>query len=67
MPNPKYPGVEVQLTGKDGNAFSILGNVHRALTRANVPKEEIEEFLKEAQGGDYNHLLRTVQHWVSVS
>jgi hypothetical protein len=27
----KYPGIHVQLTGEDGNAFSILGQVRKAL------------------------------------
>lgn len=30
----KYPDVEVELCGQDGNAFAILGRVARALRQA---------------------------------
>jgi hypothetical protein len=63
----KYPEIEVQLTGQDGNAFAIMGAVQKALRKAEVSKEEIDEYLKESMSGDYNHLLRTAMAWVSVS
>jgi len=62
----KYPEIEVQLSGSDGNAFAVLGKVRKALRRADVPKEEIEQFTKEATGGDYNHLLGVCMEWVDV-
>jgi hypothetical protein len=62
--DPKYPDVHVELLGKDGNAFAILGNVAKALRRAGVA--EIEMFYDEATQGDYDHLLRTVMAWVTV-
>ena len=30
---PKYPDVEVQLSGEDGNVFSIIGRIAKALRR----------------------------------
>jgi hypothetical protein len=63
----KYPEIEVQLTGQDGNAYAIMGAVQKALRNAEVPKEQIDEYLKESMSGDYNHLLRTAMAWVSVS
>lgn len=63
---PKYPHVEVQLTGMDGNAFFILGKVTSALKREKVSKEEIAAFSKEAMSGDYNNLLATCCAWVTV-
>jgi hypothetical protein len=63
----KYPEIEVQLTGQDGNAYAIMGAVQKALRKAEVPKEQIDEYLKESMSGDYNHLLRTAMAWVSVS
>lgn len=63
----KYPEIEVQLTGQDGNAFMILGLVQKALRRAGVPKEEQEAFIAEATSGDYSHLLQTAMNWVKVS
>lgn len=62
----KYPHVTVQLTGQDGNAFFILGRVMGALRDAGVPEEEVDEFLREAKSGDYDHLLATVMKWVNA-
>ena len=62
----KYPEIEVELVGQDGNAFAILGKVQKALRRANVSEEEIKKYLDEAMSGDYNHLLRTTMEWVEV-
>ena len=63
----KYPDVEVQLSGEDGNAFAILGRVRSALRRAGVDKTEIEAFTTEATSGDYNHVLQTCMSWVDVA
>jgi len=66
-PTPKYPEVEVQLTGEDGNAFNLIGIVRRAMRSAGVPAEEIGAFCTEAMSGDYDHLLQTCMQWVEVS
>jgi hypothetical protein len=63
---PKFPDVQVQLTGEDGNAFFIIGRVSQALRRAGHG-EVIQEFQNEAMSGDYNHVLQTVMRWVEVS
>ena len=63
---PKYPNVKVQLVGKDGNAFFILGRVQSAMRDAGIPNEEINAFQAEATSGDYDNLLRTVVKWVST-
>lgn len=64
---PKYPHVHVQLSGEDGNAFSILARVQRALMKAQVPKSDIELFYSTATNGDYDHLLQTVMQYVDWS
>jgi uncharacterized protein DUF4314 len=61
---PRYPDIQVQLTGEDGNAFAILGRTAAALRRAGVPQEEIDAFFAEATSGDYDHLLATTMGWV---
>jgi hypothetical protein len=63
----KYPEIEVQLTGQDGNAFAIMGAVSTALRKGGVSKEEINEYTSESMSGDYDNLLRTAMSWVSVS
>ena len=64
---PKYPEIEVELVGQDGNAFAIMGAVQKALRKAEVSKDEIDLYLKESMSGDYDNLLRTATEWVSVS
>jgi len=64
---PKYPEITVQLVGEDGNAFSILGRVTRALRRGGATIDDINEFQREATSGDYDNLLRTVCKYVDAS
>jgi hypothetical protein len=64
---PKYPDVYADIIGKDGNAFSILAVVQRAMRQGGVPQEQISVFFDQAMSGDYDHLLRTVMEWVSIS
>lgn len=63
---PKHPDITVQLSGEDGNAFFILGRVRKAMRRAGLGKDEIEQFTAEAQSGDYDNLLATCCRWVEV-
>ena len=63
---PKYPEVKVQLTGKDGNIFYILGRCKNA-SRGKMTNEQFEEFSKDLMSGDYNHALNTVQEYFTVS
>jgi len=63
---PKYPDIKVKLTGEDGNAFSILGRVTKALRRAGVLLEERKKFQAEATATDYNNVLQTVMRWVTT-
>lgn len=67
MSNPKYPNIEVQLTGEDGNAFAVIGAVMKALKRNKVPKDEQDKFMNEAMSGDYNHVLQTCMKYVEVA
>jgi hypothetical protein len=62
----RYPNVKVKLTGKDGNAFAIMGAVSTALRDADVSTEEIERYTEESVSGDYDHLLATAMAWVNV-
>lgn len=66
MMDVRFPNVEVELSGQDGNAFFILGRVQQALRRAGATPEQLKEFMDEATSGDYDHLLQTVMRWVEV-
>jgi hypothetical protein len=63
---PKYE-VEVQLTGNDGNAFSIMASVKDALKKAGASKEEIDQYISDSMAGDYDNLLRVAMDWVEVA
>lgn len=61
----KYPNVQIKLAGEDGNAFSILARVARAMRKAGVSNDEITTYNTEATSGDYDNLLRVTMSWVS--
>jgi hypothetical protein len=61
---PRYPDIQVQLSGQDGNAFAILGRTTGALRQAGLPQDEIDDYFAEATSGDYDHLLQTTMRWV---
>ena len=71
---PMFPEVEVQLTGNDGNALSIMGNVstnlREFLSEEDLTKDEINniitQYREESMAGDYDNLLRTAMKWVEV-
>ena len=63
----KYPDIRVALSEVDGNAFSVMGAVRKALKRAGVEQAEVDGFTAEATAGDYDHLLRTCMRWVNVA
>lgn len=67
MSEVKYPDVEVQLSGEDGNAFFIMGRVRRALRDAGATKEELDAYTEEATSGDYDHVLQTTMRWVATA
>ena len=56
----------LKLTGHDGNAFSIMGRVKKALMRSGADKEYIDQYLSEATSGDYDHLLLVSMEYVDV-
>lgn len=66
MSKPKY-SIEVQLSGEDGNGFLIVGRVSKALRRAGVSSEEIEQYREEATAGDYDNLITVTGKWVEVA
>jgi hypothetical protein len=57
---------KVRLIGEDGNAFSILGIVSKALKSAGADKDYIDQYLKKAMDGDYNHLLGVTMEYIDV-
>lgn len=63
--NEPLTNATVQLVGKDGNAYTILGRVRAAILKSDKP-ELAENFMREAMSGDYDNLLRTSMKYVNV-
>jgi hypothetical protein len=47
----------VQLTGRNGNAFAIIGACHKAWIRAGKPESDWLKIRQEMTAGDYDDLL----------
>ncbi len=56
----------VQLSGEDGNVFSIIGRVCRALEKANQPVQAKEFSEKAMSAGSYDEVLQLTFHYVDV-
>ncbi len=56
----------VILIGQDGNAFSIMGRVKKALMQAGADNEYVEKYLQESTVGDYSYLLAVSMEYVNV-
>lgn len=48
---------EYSLVGVDGNAYSVMGYVQKAMKNEGKSKDEITAYLNDAQSSDYQHLL----------
>lgn len=49
--------MKYNLVGIDGNAFSVMGYVLKAMKECKMSKEEQSEYQNKAMSGDYNNLL----------
>ena len=64
---PRYPDVEVPVTGQDGNIFAIMGRVTGALRRAGHA-DQITYFANHiTDAGSYDEALERVDQWVSTT
>jgi len=65
----KKPDIKptVKLIDTDGNAFSIIGRVRDALTKAGADREYVQKYQTEAMSGDYDHLLCVTMEYVDVT
>ena len=56
----------VRLTGIDGNAFSIMGTVAKALRKAGFSKEHVDKYMQDSMAGDYNNLLVVAHKYANI-
>ena len=58
-----FPKPKLQLSGEDGNAFSIMGRARRVLQREHYSQEDIDAIMDEAMSGDYDNPLATMMKY----
>lgn len=63
---PICADVKVNLLNVNGNAFSVMAAVTKAMRKAKIDEQVIDCFLEEATSGDYDNLLRTCMKYVEV-
>jgi len=65
VPHPKYPEIEVRLTGFDGNIFSIMGRISKAMFEGGIEQNIIKQFIDEVSESDsYENALIVCRNWV---
>jgi len=53
--------IEIDLSGSQGNAFSVMGTVRSVLKQVGKSKDEIESVMTDMQSGDYAHLIEVAK------
>lgn len=63
----KQTGIEIDLTGPDGNAFMLIGKAGNLAKQLGLDKDAIQ---KEMMEGDYEQLVKTFDkhfgHFVTI-
>jgi len=52
------------LVGVDGNAYSIMSYVTKAMKECEKSKEDIKKYQEDAMSSDYNHLICVSQEMI---
>ena len=50
--------IVIDLTGPDGNAFSLMGSAMRLGKQLELTKEQINLIITDMQSGDYENLIQ---------
>ena len=66
MENSKTEKPTVKLVGEDGNVFSIIGAVSKALRRAGQPDKAKEFTIKAFNSSDYDEVLTLACEYCEV-
>ena len=58
------PGIEIDLTGQEGNAYSLMGYAKKLARQLDIDSKPI---IEDMMSGDYEHLLEVFEeHFGSV-
>ena len=61
--SPKYPEIQVQLTGVNSSAPAIVRSCRAAAQYAGLSKSERDKFMREVFSGDYDNVISTAMAW----
>ena len=64
MSKPLFESVHLDITGKDGNAFVIMGVVLDCLRQAGYSKNELDKIRDDMISGDYENLCNIAQKYI---
>lgn len=53
----KQTGIEIDLTGPNGNAFFLLGTASKLGRQLGWDKDDIDSLIKRMMAGDYENLV----------
>lgn len=56
----------IDITGPDGNAFALLGIAKKCMKQMGKKAADIDNMMKDAMSGDYEHLLSVIQREIPV-
>jgi hypothetical protein len=62
----RHPEIRVSVVPEARSDFRIVDHVTKALRKAGVPQEEIDQFCDEAVAAAEKELLRICGEWVTV-
>jgi hypothetical protein len=62
----RHPEVRITLVPEAGKDFRIIDHVTKALRKAGVPSEEIDEFCDQALAATESDLLQICGQWVTL-
>ena len=52
-----HRGIEIDLTGPEGNAYALLGYAKRFATQLGYKKSKVDRIMDDMRSGDYEHLV----------
>jgi hypothetical protein len=67
VPDPKYPGITVQITDPESSAVSKIKSVSSALMLNLIPYETVLEFEREASADEFRNVDAVILQWVAVT
>ena len=66
MSHPKFPNVEIDITGPKGNAYAIMGIVSQVLRQTGSTNEQVSNVLKDMMSSNYEHLVSVAARYVTI-